>query len=196
MLALTLLTDRPDGLRLLKGVLANLMDDLGVEAAPEQAPDCAGPFDPQEAVVLRLDGALLGCAGVLSAEFARSLDLEGRPALMEVDFTVLSERCRLGRPYQPVPTYPASSRDLAIVVADEVLWADVERCVRSAAPESLESVELFDVYRGDPVPAGKKSVAFSMTFRRSDRTLKAEEAEAASQGVLQALQSELKAELR
>ncbi len=126
-LALTLLTDRPEGLRLLKGVLANLMDDLGVEAAVEQAPECAGPFDPQEAVVLRLDGALLGCAGVLSAEFARSLDLEDRPALMEVDFTVLSERCRLGRPYEPVPTYPASSRDLAIVVADEVLWADVER---------------------------------------------------------------------
>ena len=195
-LALTMLTDRPDGLRTLKGVLANLLDDLGVEAVPEQTPECAGPFDPQEAVSLRLDGVLLGCAGVLSAEFARSLDLEDRPALMEVDFTVLSERCRLGQPYRPVPAYPASSRDLAVVVADEVLWADIERCVRAAAPGSLESLELFDVYRGDPVPAGKKSVAFSMTFRRPDRTLKAEEAEQASEQILSALREQLGAELR
>jgi phenylalanyl-tRNA synthetase beta chain len=195
-LVLTMLTDRPDGLRVLKGVLANLMDELGVEAALEQAPECAGPFDTQEALVLRIDGALFGCAGVLSAESAASLDMEDRPVLMEVDFSVLSERCRLDRPYSSVPTYPAASRDLAIVVADEVLWADIERCVRDAAPETLESVELFDVYRGDPVPAGKKSVAFSMAFRRPDRTLKAEEAEEASRNVLEALQRTLDAKLR
>jgi phenylalanyl-tRNA synthetase beta chain len=195
-LVLTVLSDRPEGLRLLKGVLANLMDDLGIEDAPQEAPECAGPFDPQEAVLLRLDGGLLGCAGVLSADFARSLDLDGRPALMEVDFGVLTERCRLGRPFRPVPTYPATGRDLAIVVADDILWADIERTVRSAAPESLESVDLFDVYRGEPVPAGQKSVAFSMTFRRPDRTLKAEEAEKASEQILAALRRELNAKLR
>jgi len=194
--ALTLLTDRKDGLRLLKGVLANLMDELGLEAEVEQTPECAGPFDPDQALVLRMDGRLLGCAGVLSADFARQLDLENRPALMEVDFGLLSERCRLDRPYRPVPVYPSTRRDLAIVVPDAVLWADIEKCVREAAPQILESLELFDIYRGEPVPAGHKSVAFAMTFRRADRTIKAEEAEQARDQVLSALQQQLGAKLR
>jgi phenylalanyl-tRNA synthetase beta chain len=195
-LCVTLLTDRPEGLRVLKGVLANLLDELGIETQVAEKPGVAGPFAPDECVELRLDGALLGCAGVLSEGAAEELDLTGRPALMEADLDLLVERCRFDRPYRPVPAFPSTGRDLAVVVDEDVLWADMEGCIRRSAPETLASVELFDVYRGEPVLAGRKSVAFSLTFRRQDRTITAEEAEQAREAVLDALRARFCAELR
>jgi len=195
-LCLTLLSDDDDGFRRLKGVLANLLDELGVEAAPEEIPGGKGPFAPGESIELRLGGRLLGCAGVLAAKTAEELELKNRPALMELDFRVLAELCRLDRPYRAVPLYPATSRDLAIVVAEEVLWAQISGCIRRSAPEVLESIELFDVYRGKPVPEGRKSVAFSLTFRRQDGTITAAEAEEARSTILAALGRELGAVLR
>ena len=115
---------------------------------------------------------------------------------MELDFTLLAQAATLDRAYQPVSPYPATRRDLAVVVRDEVLWADILRCVQTSAPQTLESVEMFDVYRGDPVPAGSKSVAFAMTFRRPDRTITAGEADESTRAVLSVLENELGARLR
>jgi phenylalanyl-tRNA synthetase beta chain len=195
-LCLTLLTDRPDGLRALKGVLANLVDELGVEAAPEEAPGGRGPFEPGESVEMRLGDELLGCAGILAAATGEELELRSSPALMELDFGLLAARCRLDRPYRPIPAYPGTVRDLAIVVDERVSWADINDCIRRSAPPALESVELFDIYRGKPVPAGRKSVAISFTFRRSDRTITAAEAEEARSSILAALTRDLGAILR
>jgi phenylalanyl-tRNA synthetase beta chain len=195
-LCLSALTDRPDGLRVLKGLLENLRDELGVERAIEQVPQCAGPFDPGQGLVLRLDGSLLGCLGVLALAAARELDLRTVPALMELDFRLLAGHGKLDPPYRPVPAYPSTRRDMAVVVAEDVLWSAIERCIKSSAPDLLESVEFFDVYRGQPVPAGCKSVAFALTFRRQDGTITAAEAEQARAAVLAALQKELGATLR
>jgi len=195
-LCLTLLTDENDGLRLLKGVLENLLLELGVTGKVEEKPGCAGPFDPEQALTLRLGDAPLGGAGVVSDRIAEDLDLRAAPALMELDFGVLTAACRLDRPYEPIPPYPATRRDLAIAVAEDVLWADVEACVRQSAPAILESIALFDIYRGQGVPEGQKSVAFSLTFRRGDRTITSEEAEQAREAILAALEGQLNARLR
>jgi phenylalanyl-tRNA synthetase beta chain len=195
-LCLTLLADGDDAARKLKGVLRNLMDELGVEAEIEEVPGAAGPFGQGESVELRLGGELLGCVGIASKEVTDEFDLRNRPSLMEVDFRQLAGRCRPDRPYRPVPAYPATSRDMAVVVDESVLWADLIRCVRQNAPETLESVELVDVYRGKPVPTGSKSVAFSLTFRRHDQTITAAEAEEAHHAILAALGRELGAQLR
>ena len=116
--------------------------------------------------------------------------------MLEVDFDLLTERCRLDSPYRAMATFPATDRDLAIVVDEQVLWAQIDACIRGPAPDFLESVEFLDTYRGDPVPAGRKSVALRMTFRLPDRTITAPEAEEARAVILQALQAELAAELR
>ncbi|MHC4789426.1 MAG: phenylalanine--tRNA ligase subunit beta, partial [Planctomycetota bacterium] len=195
-LCLTLLGDGEDGLRRLKGILANVCDELGIEAPVEESPGVRGPFQEGESVELHLEGELLGCAGRASGEAAEQFDLTSRPALMELDFHRLLRRCGFDRPYRPVPAYPATSRDLAVVVDEDVLWLDVARCVQESPPETLESVELLDVYRGEPVPTGRKSVAFSLTFRRSGRTITAEDAEQGRSAILEALREKLGAELR
>jgi len=196
MLALGLLTDRPEGLRLLKGALANLAEELGVQEPIEEQAGGRGPFEPEQSVRLQLDGALLGVAGVVSARVADGLDLNGRPAVLEVDFRMLAERCRLDKPYRPVPSHPATRRDLAVVVADDVRWADVRQCILAARPDVLESVEFLNVYRGAGIPPGHKSVALALTLRCADRTITAPEAEQARDAVLATLSDRLGARLR
>jgi len=195
-LCLSMLTDREDGLRVLKGVLANVLEELGIDTPVEEVPECAGAFRADGALVLRIDGELLGCAGVASDEAVAELDLRHAPALMECDFHRLVELTEFDRPYAPIASYPATRRDLAIVVRDDVLWADVQRVVLGSATELLETLEFFDVYVGDPVPHGHKSIAFSLTFRRQDGTITAEEAEQARAHVVDALSRELGATLR
>ena len=195
---LAVLTDRRDGLFVLKAVLTNLMNELGVDAEVEEVPECRGPFQPDQALLLRLSGSLLGCAGVLSQEVADEFNFRNRPALMEIDFRLLADRCRLDRPYREVPAYPATTRDIAIVVQEDVLWSHISDCIKRNAPEALErdSIEFLSVYRGEPVERGRKCVAFSLTFRRPDRTMTAAEAEGARDAVVSALQRELGAALR
>jgi len=193
---LTALSDNADGFLFLKGVLENLLDVLGIEEGVEEIPGCRGPFEPDESLTMKLKGELLGCAGIVSVEAARALELENRPALMEVDFELLMRHGRFDRPYSPIAQYPACRRDVAVVVEEEVRWAEMERCIRQHAPDWLESVEFFDVYRGAQVPAGKKSIAFSLTFRSPERTLTGAEADRGQQQILQGLQRDLHARLR
>ena len=76
-------------------------------------------------------------------------------------------------------TYPVAKEDVALVVADDVPAAQVEAALREGAGELLESIRLFDVYTGDQVGAGKKSLAFALRFRAPDRTLTEQETSAA-----------------
>jgi len=81
------------------------------------------------------------------------------------------------RTYRDLPTFPAVSRDLALVLDQTVPAASVADAIRSVAPDTLESLSLFDVYEGDKVGAGKRSLAWRLVFRAPDRTLRDEEVE-------------------
>jgi phenylalanyl-tRNA synthetase beta chain len=82
--------------------------------------------------------------------------------------------------------HPVAKEDLALVVADDVPVAVIEEAVRTGAGDLLEDITLFDVYRGDQIPDGQKSVAFALRFRASDRTLDADEIARARQGAIDA----------
>ncbi len=195
-LTLTVLTDREEGFFVLKGLLLNLLDELGIDERPEERIGADGPFEEGRCLSFMLSDEPLGCVGILEEATAEEMDLENRPALMELDFEVLVEHCRFDRPYTAIPRYPSSHRDLAIVVDEKVKWAQVEECVQDASPEFLESVDFFDIYRGEQLPEGHKSVAFSLTFCSSERTLTNEEVDAAQQRIVDALKDELEATLR
>ena len=98
--------------------------------------------------------------------------------------------------YQPLPKFPASTRDIAVLVDDAIPVASLEKAIRNAAGSLLENVSLFDVYKGDQIPAGKKSVAYSMSLRAADRTLTDEECDAAMKKAIAALETEFGAVLR
>jgi phenylalanyl-tRNA synthetase beta chain len=73
--------------------------------------------------------------------------------------------------YKPLPRYPAVSRDIAVIISDDIPVKDIENALKSKGGKYLEEIRLFDVYRGEQVPEGKKSVAYTLVFRSPDRTL-------------------------
>ncbi|MGY1706468.1 phenylalanine--tRNA ligase subunit beta [Geodermatophilus sp. SYSU D00697] len=118
----------------------------------------------------------VGHAGELHPRVCAALDLPARTAVMELDVDAL--------PPAPVPvgprvsTFPPVLVDVALVVRDDVAAAEVDAALRAGAGELLESLRLFDVYSGPPVPAGSRSLAYALTLRAPDRTLTSEEATA------------------
>ncbi|MCC6800779.1 MAG: phenylalanine--tRNA ligase subunit beta, partial [Anaerolineae bacterium] len=87
-------------------------------------------------------------------------------------------------------------QDIALVVKRDVAAADLEAVIREAGGDLLEDVRLFDVYEGDPIPAGQKSLAYSLTYRAPDRTLTDKEVAKAHERIARAAQKRLGAELR
>ena len=98
--------------------------------------------------------------------------------------------------YQPLPKFPASTRDIAVLVDDSVPAAAMQQAIEEAVGAILENTRLFDVYKGKGIPEGKKSVAYSMSLRAADRTLKDEECDQAMQQAITALEKGFGAVLR
>ncbi|MFM8418991.1 MAG: phenylalanine--tRNA ligase subunit beta, partial [Verrucomicrobiota bacterium] len=127
---------------------------------------------------------------------ARRHDLRDPVLLAELNLDVLLARRNVTRSAKALPAFPSIQRDVAMLVDECVTHDAVLAAVRGAKPANLEAVELFDIFRGGPVPKGQKSVAYSFTYRAADRTLKDEEVTAAHQRVVEAFVQGLKATLR
>jgi phenylalanyl-tRNA synthetase beta chain len=131
------------------------------------------PYHPGRCAVLLLDGEPIGTAGELHPRVVSHLGLPPRTVVGELDLDRLVRAAAEAGP-APAPvlsTYPPSSVDVALVVADDVLAADVEQRLREGAGELLEEVRLFDVFTGPQVGEGRVSLAYSLRFRAPDRTL-------------------------
>ena len=115
--------------------------------------------------------------------------------LAEVDLDALMPLEQDFYGIKPLPKFPAVSRDIAVVVDEKVGAGTMMDAIRKAAAKTLEDVKLFDIYRGEKLGAGKKSVAYSITLRAPDRTLTDEEINGTMEKVLKALK-EFGAELR
>ena len=188
-----------DGFHALKGVIEEVARSAGV-CAPLAISSLDHPlFEPGQGAALRLEGRLLAVLGTLCRPIAEDLGCPAAaplPAVGEVDLQLVIERADLLRRVAPLPVFPASRRDVAVVVAETTPWAEIEACAREAAGEQLADLTLFDVYRGKQVPPGKKSVAFTLTFRAADRTLTGEEVAAACDAIVAALAARFGASLR
>ena len=149
--------------------------------AVAEAAECA-PWHPGRcARIQSKDGRTVGYAGELAPAVCKAWGLPARSVAFEVDMDALTG-AESGKAtsslapleVRPVTTAPAAKEDIALVVDSDVTAAQVENVIRKAAGDLLESAVLFDVYTGDQVGKGKKSLAFALRFR-SDHTLTAEE---------------------
>ncbi|HEX9038929.1 MAG TPA: phenylalanine--tRNA ligase subunit beta [Ktedonobacterales bacterium] len=138
----------------------------------------------------------LGALGELHPEVAERFDLSGRVYVMEIDL----ERLYLAAPQRirtrSISRYPVAQRDLAVVVDAATPQAAVAEAIRSSGVAFTPDVELFDVYTGEGIPSGKKSLAYTLTYRAPDRTLAAQEVEEAQATIVALLRQRFGAELR
>jgi phenylalanyl-tRNA synthetase beta chain len=161
-----------------------LADELSVALEVRSA--SYAPWHPGRCAALFVDGAALGHAGELHPQVCRAVGVPARTAAVEIDLDVLMAHAPEVVSGPEFSTYPVAKEDVALVVADSVTAAEVEAALREGAGDLLESVRLFDVYTGDQVEAGKKSLAFALRFRAPDRTLTVEEVTAAREAAVAA----------
>jgi hypothetical protein len=117
-------------------------------------------------------------------------------ALMFAGVGLLLARRSPARSFKPLPAFPSTSRDVAMIVPESTTHDAILAAIRQAKPANLESVNLFDIFRGRHVPDGQKSVAYSFTYRAADRTLRDDEVNATHQRVVDAFKNSLKAAVR
>ena len=143
--------------------------DRRVEVEVVQA--TRAPWHPGRCAELRVDGVELGHAGELHPAVCAAYGLPARTSAVEVDLGFLIDRAPLAVEPEPFSTYPVAKEDVAFELDAAVPAEAVVRVIREAAGELLESVRVFDLYTGAPIPAGRKSLAFALRFRAPDRTL-------------------------
>ena len=177
-----------------KGVLEALMRALRVPWRVD--PESAAPFlHPRRAATVLAGGSPAGWLGELHPSVAAAWDLEG-VAGFELEFGVLVAAATGVPRYVDLTSYPAIRQDLAVVVPDDVPSARVLEAVRSAGGALLVGAEVFDVYRGEQVGAGRTSLALRLEFRAPDRTLTDDEVEQRRERIVAALREQLGGELR
>jgi len=182
-----------------KGLLESAFRQLGV--AVEFQPDRRNPLlHPGRTASLWVQGERLGTFGQLHPQERQRRGLPDEVYAFELDLDLLLEDMsseeRITPAFKPYSAYPASDRDLAFFAPIQFSVAEIERAVRKTAGKLLESVELFDEYRGESVPEGKRSLAFRLVYRADDRTLTDEDIEPVHQKVREALQEKFQVSLR
>ena len=167
---------------------------LGVDAVTERGADSS--FHPGRCARFIVNGASVGFGGELHPGVLEALGLPARSCALELDVTALIAASPEVRSAPVFSTHPVAKEDIALVVPAEVTAHQVELAIREGAGQLLEDVALFDVYTGDQVPVGHKSLAFALRLRAADRTLGAEEIAAARQGAIDRAAQQCGARLR
>ncbi len=147
----------------------------------------------QTAQILR-DDKHVGWLGAIHPQVAKILDIDQTMYLFELTTDSLQQGSLPA--YHAVSKYPAIRRDLAIIVDRSVTAQNVQDCVRKAAPQTLQKVELFDMYTGEGIDSGRKSLALGLTLQDLSRTLTDSDVDAVMERVIRALEAEVRATLR
>jgi len=180
----------------LKGAVEALLAGLNVRGASFVRQTGGLTFHPGRCAQVAVDGVPLGVLGQIHPLTARNYGVDCDLYAAQLSFpALLAARAPEAR-YEPLPRFPSVTRDIAVVCGEEVTVAQLEDCISRGARGLLREVELFDIYTGAPIPAGKKSVAFNLTLRADDRSLTAEEADEDVKSILALLEKELHAVLR
>ena len=180
----------------LKGLVEDLLEQFGLRGVTfVKRADSTALF--LESAAATLGGKLpLGELGQLLPALARKYDLRESVYLAEFDLDLLLARRNPAKAFKALPQFPSSRRDLAILVPEATTHDAVLSTVKQAKPANLEAVELFDVFRGQGVSAGQKSLAYAFTYRAADKTLTDAEVNAAHEKAVDALQKNLSAVIR
>ncbi len=145
-------------------------------------------FHPGRTAIISCGDCEIGIVGEAHPTVAENYEIDSRVYLATLSLEKLFTSVGEERKYKPLPKYPATTRDIALLCDDDTTIKSLQNAIKSAIGDISESVELFDVYKGSQIPENKKSVAFNITLRASDRTLTVEEADSAVKKSLKAVE--------
>jgi phenylalanyl-tRNA synthetase beta chain len=180
----------------LKGVVEALTGDLHLPS-PSYRKSSAPCLHPGKAAELVVEGRVIGYFGELHPKTAEAFDVAGRQVLVgEFDLEALQGATPARHGYTPIPRFPAALRDVAVIVPEATAAESVEAEILSGGGELLRGIRLFDLYRGQSIGAGVKSLAYALTYQAEDRTLTDKEVDKAHKKIQDRLRHVLKARIR
>jgi phenylalanyl-tRNA synthetase beta chain len=180
-----------------KGLVESALEEVGQLAVRWTTGSLPETFHPGQAATLLVGERPLGVVGALHPRVAGELDLDEGPVwLAELDLNFWKELAGGYPQFSPLARHPAVRRDVALLFSAELAAGEILEHFESSAEALLETVTLFDEYKGEGVPEGQKSLAFSFAFRAADRTLTDEEVAAAQAKMLAGLAEKYSFELR
>jgi len=180
----------------MKGVVEAILTEIRAGEVRFEAVNDNPSYHPGRCAKVLVDGKEIGVFGQVHPLVCKNYDVDAQFYCAELSFEALFAARGEDAVYQPLPKFPAVTRDIAVVCDAAVTVGGLEDCIRRGAKGLLKEVTLFDIYTGTGIPEGKKSVAFNLTLRADDRSLTAEEADAEVKAILALLESELNAVLR
>ena len=173
----------------MKGVVEELFDKLGMTKKVHYDPSCDRPYlHPGRKADIIYEGVTLGYLGELHPEVADAYRIGDKTYIAVLDMPNVIPFADFDRKYTGIAKYPATTRDISMVVPKEILVGQIEDIIAQRGGKILESYKLFDIYEGAQILSGHKSVAYSITFRAADRTLTDDEVNAAMKKILNGLQ--------
>ncbi len=180
----------------LKGAVEELLRNLGAGKVTFIAESEYGVYHPGRCARICIGEEELGIMGEIHPDVQEKFGIGTRVYCCEMFFDAIVRHANIEKSYEPLPKYPATSRDIALLTDEDVRVGDIEAIIREQGGDILENVKLFDVYRGKQVAEGKKSVAFTLTYRDKNKTLTDEDVAKVHEKVLKALEEKINASLR
>lgn len=174
----------------MKGVVEEFLAQIGMNGKVSYDGKHGKTFlHPGRGAVMSYEGKTIGFLGEVHPEVCKNYDMKCRAYVAVLDMPEILPFATFDRKYEGIAKFPAVSRDLSMVVPKEIPVGDIEVMISQRAGKLLEEVKLFDVYEGDQIKAGFKSVAYSITFRAKDRTLEEADVTGAMKKILNGLES-------
>ena len=181
----------------LKGVIENILDKAGIEKAKFVSfSEDKAYHSGRCAKILTADGKELGIFGQIHPLTAKNYDVSLPVYAAELSFDAIFDNSDMTIDYKPLPKFPAVSRDFSFICDESLEVGAIEEVMEKAAGKLCEDVKLFDIFRGEKIGEGKKSVAFRVILRAPDRTLTVEEADKVSNKILKDLSFKLGLNIR
>ena len=190
----------------LKGMVTELFRKMGIPDIDFEPETEHGTFHPGRCARIIINGDAgrfpnggrceAGIMGEVHPDVAEEYGIGARCCCCEILFSAVCGMAQTGIRYTPLPRYPSTSRDIALLIDEDIAVGDIEKAIKEAAGTMLEKVALFDIYRGEQVDKGKKSAAFTLTYRDNEKTLTDKDADKVNGRVLDALKEKFDAVLR
>ena len=174
-----------------KGQVDAVLSELHIRNISYKAPQTPPSYyHPGRCAEVYSGNRLLGILGQVHPTVQKNYEIDVPVYLIELPLQALYQCHSAKTEYKPIPKYPAVNRDLALVCAEEIYSGDIEAKIKKYAGKELESIRVFDVYRGSQVGDGKKSIAYSLSLRSADHTLADEEIDSIMTQILTGLEKD------
>ena len=180
----------------LKGLAEDLLEQFGLRGVVFTTNPASTSLLLESASITLGAKLPLGELGQLLPALAKKYDLRDAVYLAEFNLDLLLAKRNAAKAFKPLPSFPSIRRDVALLVPEAITHQAVLNTIKQTKPANLETVDLFDVFRGKHVPEGQKSLAYAFTYRAADKTLTDPEVNAAHEKLVAAFKAQLQATVR